>query len=97
MRSTCGFFERAVLDHEAVAAAPLFARLKTEDERTRDLGAQLAEPARRAKQDRDMPVVTARVHDARDLRFVRRVDELRDRQRVHVGAQQRHGPRTAAL
>ena len=89
-------FERPVRDHLLVAGEAFFARLKTEDKHARDLFPAAVELARRSQQHRHVSIVAARVHDARFRRAIRRVVELFDRKRVHIGAQQRCGPILAA-
>jgi hypothetical protein len=89
-------FERAVVDHEPVSGAALFTRLEAEDDRARDLRPPAAQRLRRAEQDAHVAVVTAGVHHAGTLRPVGRVAALLDRQRIHVGAKQRHGTRPRA-
>ena len=51
------------------------------------LGLALGDDARGAEQDRDVPVVPARVHFARRARSEGVLRLLGERQRVHVGAQ----------
>ena len=74
-----GVFERAVFDHQPIARMAFFTRLEAKHERSRDLRATVGERARSGEQDRDVPVVPARVHDASALRAVFAFYELDDR------------------
>ena len=78
--------EHAFLDHHPRAALVLLGRLKDEMHRAGEI-ARLGQISRGAEQHRGVAVVAAGMHPARMPRGVREAVLLRDRQRVHVGAQ----------
>jgi hypothetical protein len=82
-----------LVEHRFGPARALLARLEHEDDVTVELVARGAEQPRGAHQHRHVQVVPAGVHGSADLGGVLQAGELRDRQRVHVGAQQ-HGGRS---
>ena len=83
--------QRTFFDHCLGAGRPFLGRLKAEHDRSRDLGFSPRQIARGSEQDRHVPVVPARVHHAVSRGAIGNVVQLLDRQRVHVGAQQRDG------
>ena len=80
--------EEPILDHRQRARAAFFRRLEAEYQRAVEI-ARLGEMFGRAEQQRGVAVVAAGVHAAGNLGGVFRAAGFEDRQRVHVGAQQR--------
>ena len=97
-----GVRERPVVEHAPRAGAAavrvaFLGRLKQEHDRAGQVRAQAAEDVGDAERDRGMAVVAARVLHVRHGGLVWHVDELGQRQRVHVRAQGDDGPGPAAL
>ncbi len=83
---------RAIRDHGLGATRPLFGGLEEELHSARQIVTHLCEYGGHAHEDRDVVVVTARVHDpdltplplCRHLRGERNVGEFGHRKSVHV-------------
>ncbi len=91
-RALAGGLEQSLLQHVPGAVEALFAGLEHEDDPPGDLRTTVGEQAGGAGEHRDVRVVTARVHDAVDLRGEVQAGVLGQRQGIHVAAQQHRGP-----
>ncbi len=81
----------------AAVGIALLRGLEQEHDRARNLRAHRAEDLRHAERHRHVSVVPAGVLDVGHRRLVGHVDELGDRQGVHVGADRHHLARLASL
>ena len=84
--------QHALADHLVRAPVALLAGLEHEDHVSPQLGPPGAKQPRRPGQHRRMQVVAAGVHHPGEPRGVRQPRCLRDRQRVHIPAQQHRRP-----
>ena len=89
--------EEALLEHEPRTVEALLARLEHQQDPAGPHSAPVDEEPRRAKQHRDMGVVSARVHPTVVLGREFETGLLGQRQRVHVGAQEDRGAWTCAF
>ena len=80
--------QQAFADHRLGAAWPFLTGLEHQHNVSGELIAHCVKDASGADQGRHMEIMAARVHHTIVLRRVVDVDVLRDRQRVHVTAQQ---------
>ena len=79
-------------DHGLGPAATLLGRLKAEHELAREVS--LGQALGRRQERRHVPVVAAGVHDPRGLAGVGVLARLLDRERVHVGPEEKRPPGT---
>ena len=94
----CGpSLEQPLLEHEPRAVVALLARLEHQQDPARERVPPLREQARRAQEHRDVGVVAAGVHHARQLGREREPRVLGEGQGVHVGAEEDRGTRPRAL